>query len=59
MEKACEVFPIAMFTDQHHDAVVTMDVDQGQEPSVPEDEDDRRTPLPEPHHVVVPRPLDV
>jgi hypothetical protein len=59
MEKAREVIPVAMFTDEHYDAGVTMDVDQRQKSSMPEDEDDRRTLLPEPHQVVVPRPLDV
>jgi hypothetical protein len=48
-----------MVTDQHHDVVVPMDVDQGQKSSMPEDEDDWRTLLPEPPHVMVPRPLDV
>jgi hypothetical protein len=59
MEKPRNVVSVSMFTDQHHDAVVTMHVDKGQESSMPENEDDRRTLLPEPHHVVVARPLDV
>ena len=46
MEKPCKVFPVSMFADQHHGALVTMDVDQGQQSSMPEDEDDRSTLFP-------------
>ena len=47
-----------MFADEHYGALGTMDMDQGQQASMPEDEDDRRTPLPEARHVVLARALD-
>jgi len=59
MQKPCNVVTVSMFTDQHHGALVTMDVDQGQQSSMPEDEDDRTTLFPKPREGVLPRPLDV
>jgi len=43
MEKPCDEVAISMFTDQHHYALLTMDVDQGQQSSMPEDVDDGST----------------
>jgi hypothetical protein len=59
MEKPCKVFPVSMFTDQHHSALVTMDVDQGQQSSMPEDEDDRSTLFPKFREDVLPRSVDL
>jgi hypothetical protein len=47
-----------VFTDQHDDAFVTMDMNQGQEPSVPEYEENGLTLFPEIQYVAVPGSLD-
>jgi hypothetical protein len=59
MDEPCNVISVSMFTDEHHGALVAMNVDQGQQSSMPEDEDDRSTFFPNPREDVVPGPLDV
>jgi hypothetical protein len=58
MESPGEVSAVPVFADQHDDAFVTMDMNQGQEPSMPEYEEDRLALFPELQHVAVPGSFD-
>jgi hypothetical protein len=58
MKKPRKVFPVAVLTDKNNYVLMTMDVNQRQQSSMPEDEDDRRTLFPGPQDGLMPRPLN-